>query len=69
MGKSVPPPPPELLRAFEDYRRNPRSLILSRGMSFEWLCQYCGSPQQMERVSCSQCGGPKPVAELGGLLR
>ena len=67
MGKSVPPPPPVLLRVRERNENWPT--IRSIDFVLNWLCQYCGSPQQMERVSCSQCGGPKPVAELGGLLR
>lgn len=62
MGKHVPPPPPSLLRARA--LNEARLLIRSNGIVVEWLCQYCGSLQAWQRVSCSQCGGPKPVAEL-----
>lgn len=34
-----------------------------------WDCGYCKSPQPESRLSCSQCGAPRPKPDLTMLTK
>lgn len=55
--EGIAPATPQILDAMQRWMNN-------RGGRFplyagEWMCLYCGSPNELPKTHCTQCGAPR----------